>query len=156
MGAKERYDCLREGKKLVDEGSPEVLQAVLAKQISNDNVNADAQLLKDIEILLSSYEDVSSKLTGLQRPTVPGSEEFSGFAESYNARAKALQRALVDLSVVPSFPAMTVAEKDAAKVSIQQTASAVTSGAASSSASAPVPDPVPTNDPSNDPAKNAA
>merc|ERR1712137_1288703 len=90
---------------------------ILAKQAANDATSNDATIMKQMQSIIKSYEDASSQLTVLKQSTVAGSEEFVAFAESYSVRASALQRVLDDLSTnVPSAPAMTIAEKDAAKI----------------------------------------
>merc|ERR1712007_195887 len=92
-------------------------QAILAKQAANDAVTNDAAIMKQMQIIIKSYEDASSQLTVLKLSTVAGSEEFMALAESYSVRAKTLQRVLQEVSAaVPSAPAMSTAERDAAKI----------------------------------------
>merc|ERR550534_3667956 len=96
--AKERYDAAREGKKLVDEGGPDVTQGILAKQAANDATNNDATIMKQMQSIIKSYEDACSQLTVLKQSTVAGSEELMALAESYSVRAKTLQRVLQEVS----------------------------------------------------------
>mmetsp|Transcript_102128 Transcript_102128/g.202752 ORF Transcript_102128/g.202752 Transcript_102128/m.202752 type:complete len:184 (+) Transcript_102128:83-634(+) len=108
--AQSRVQSWQAGKKMLDEGGPEMEAKLLAKKTANDAVNLDKGIVAKLSDDAQVYADAAQKMK------VAGDDDNSALAQAYEARAQALISALELLTPVPSAPEITTMENDAIQI----------------------------------------
>jgi len=108
--AQARVETAQAGKKLLDEGGPDMEAKLLAKKTAADAVNLDKSIVAKLADNAQIYADAAQKMKAA------GGDDNSALAQAYEARAQALNSALELLTPVPNAPEITTMENDAIQI----------------------------------------
>jgi hypothetical protein len=111
--AKQRYDTVNAGKKIVDEGGEEAITKLMAKKASTDVIVFDKKVMDLLKKGIELCGDAESKMkAGL--PHASGeSPAFDELALDFGARKQELETLSGGLSPVPEATSVSAEEKDA-------------------------------------------
>uniref|UniRef100_A0A7S0F9Z6 Uncharacterized protein n=1 Tax=Pyrodinium bahamense TaxID=73915 RepID=A0A7S0F9Z6_9DINO len=119
--AQERIETAQGGKKMLDEGGPEMEARLLAKKTANDAVTLDRSVVAKLADAAQIYEEAAQKMKASADAATAGEvpnevPAFAKLAKDYEARAAALKVALETLGSVPEALEISAVEQDAISI----------------------------------------
>merc|ERR1719433_297131 len=105
--AQERIETAQGGKKMLDEGGPEVEARLLAKKTATDAVTLDRSVVSKLSDAVQIYKEAAEKMKA---------SDDGKLASDYDKRAKDLQAVLDKLAEVPEAPPVSPIEQDAISI----------------------------------------
>lgn len=112
----DRIDTAKEGKRMLDEGGPEVEGKLLAKKTGSDAVALDCSIVAKLADASRIYSDASEQLKASASSAAAEGEGpgLAKLSEDYSNRAKSIAAALEILQQgLPEVPTVSAPEKDA-------------------------------------------
>eukprot|EP00928_Gymnodinium_smaydae_P086895 TRINITY_DN71297_c0_g1_i1.p1 TRINITY_DN71297_c0_g1~~TRINITY_DN71297_c0_g1_i1.p1 ORF type:complete len:405 (+),score=99.51 TRINITY_DN71297_c0_g1_i1:107-1321(+) len=116
---KERVEVGMAGRKLLEDGGPQMEQFLLAKKASRDSIAQHEKVLKQLIKLADSYAETGVKLENSRQSNVPRGEDdelFDKLAPEYTSRYDSVKVGIDRLKNLPNSVSVSAVEKDAISI----------------------------------------